>query len=497
LGKPRIAIRLIRTLAALAICTFPIMAADLAVRVSDSTSGKPVDGATVTLWRADGDSLEAETDSQGRAPFSELPPGTWRLHAAKASYVDLLDPAGRGRPIGSASKSVAIELTRAATISGTILDSKGEPFEGAKIVAVARRRSGGASRLVPFGEPGHSDDRGHYRLYGLAPGWYAVAVLPTGEPDAAAFPPAYSEFFELTPGDIRSNVNLVASTSGLGSISGVVSGIPDEQRPNIAGVGLALPGGLPAPIAGVVSESGGAFVIHNVPPGEYRLLAWTPADGREPDGPPASSAARAASRTISISAGEFQADLALQPLVKVSGRFAIEGKACTGEKQLVFQSEDGWPEVWPPVVTVNGDHFTAEGLPVGRYRIAVTGLADSCRLAPGGVVRVDGQSALTLVLTSATGEISGVVDRSDAAGSAGIVILSPADGEGSARVAPVDASGHYSFGPVVVGEYVLVARRGLDSMNYLDAIESSKTGAKLVTVEAGQKVTCELTLARK
>lgn len=115
-----------------------------------------------------------------------------------------------------------------------------------------------------------------------------------------------------------------------------------------------------------------------------------------------------------------------------------------------------------------------------------------------GLVTIDGQTVLTLVLTSATGEISGAVAAAaDARSAAGIVILSPADGEGSVQVAHIDSAGRYAFGQVVAGEYVLVARRGLDSTDYLDAVESLKLGSRLITVEAGRKVNCDLELARK
>jgi len=72
---------------------FALKAAEFAVRVSDSGSRKPIDGVTVTLSRQPGEDLAAETDSPGRAAFAELPPGSWRLHVEKASYLDLLDPA--------------------------------------------------------------------------------------------------------------------------------------------------------------------------------------------------------------------------------------------------------------------------------------------------------------------------------------------------------------------------------------------------------------------
>jgi hypothetical protein len=156
---------------------------------------------------------------------------------------------------------------------------------------------------------------------------------------------------------------------------------------------------------------------------------------------------------------------------------------------------------------VEGDRFTVEGLPAGRYRVKMPGLGSSCRLAavrvgdqaaPGGLALIDGSAPLTLVLTTATGEISGVVTTQEGKPAVGIVVLAPAeDDEGPPQVAQLDAEGRYRFSHILAGEYRLTAMNGLNSTDYLDPVEAPKLGANLVVVEAGKSVTSDLRLVRE
>jgi len=490
--------------------------------VFDSSSGRPVSGAAVLLLRQDGTALEAETDSEGRAVFAGLRPGAYSVRVEKPEYIDLMDLPGRGRPIviSAANEPIAVALTHTAVISGQVLDSQGAPVQGAKVIAIVRRSVNGQSRFTPFGEAAHTDDRGSYRLHGLPPGYYSVVVVPYGDdPTAEVFAPAYygsadpgeAVFFELQPGETRAPVNLMVAGPQAPSLSGRVSGIPGDAHPNGAAVALAARRGLRVPIASVLTDADGAFVMPHVPPGEYQLTAWAPITGRESDGPPAGANARAAARSVSVSGADLQVDLELRPLVKMSGRLVWDSGpnsrfACGGAAQIEFRSEDGWMDVWPPAVAMNGDGFTVEGLPAGRYRVEMPGLGGSCRLAavrvgdqaaPDGVAQIDGSATVTLVLITATGEISGGVTTQEGKPAPGLVVLSLADGEGAIQVARLDAEGRYRFSDVLAGTYRLMALGSLNSTDYLDALVAPNRGAKLVVVEAGRKVTSDLRLIRK
>jgi hypothetical protein len=117
--------------------------------------------------------------------------------------------------------------------------------------------------------------------------------------------------------------------------------------------------------------------------------------------------------------------------------------------------------------------------------------------APGGFALIDGSAALTLVLTTATGEISGAVTTQEDKPAVGIVVLSPADDEAASQMAQLDAEGRYRFSQVLAGEYRLTAMNSLNSTDYLDPLEAPKLGAKFVVVEAGRNVTSNLRLVEQ
>jgi hypothetical protein len=502
----------------LAGCLITLGADQGPVSVFDSSSEAPISGAALLLSRADGAVLEAETDSEGRGVFPELRPGAYLLRAEQPGYVDLLDPHGRGRPmvVSAANKNpVTIGLTRASAISGQVFDGQGTPLQGANVYAIVRRGADGAPRYIQFGNLGHTDDNGKYRLHGLPPGHYSVAVVPFGTVSGFApvfFPgsnsPGEAEFLELKPGETTS-ANLRVAAAEARSISGKLSGMPADASTGRAAVALMTRDGLQVAMSGAAADADGSFVLRDVPPGEYQLIAWTPHAGWDKGERTPGADARSAAR--SVSGVDLETGLELQPLAKVSGRLILDGATrtdypCRGGKQIAFHSEDGWDNVWRLAVAVDGLGISVEGLPAGRYRIEMPGLGDSCRLtsvrvgdqsAPGGVALIDGSAPLTLVLATATGAVSGGVITQEDKPAAGIVVLSRTDGEGVAQVAQLDGEGRYGFSQVLAGEYRLTAMDGLNSADYLDSVEASKLGAKLVVVEAGQTTMSDMRITER
>jgi hypothetical protein len=476
------------------------------VSVSDSTSGRPVEGVTITLSPPDGDPQEAVTDLSGKAAFPGMRNGDGRIRAEKPSYIDLLDPAGHGRSMAIfTSQPILIELTRCAVVSGTVVDSQGEPLEHSKVMLLARRRFSGSISVAAVGEAAYSDDRGHYRIAGVAPGWYAVAAMPVGEPDSAVFAPVQSEFLLLAAGEERREVNLMVRlwSAGGATISGVLSGMPSGQT---AAVALASTTGPTSILAGVLSSDNGSFAFPDVPPGEYRLLAWTPPGGRDDAGDSFAVTARAANRSLSATGADLRADLVLRPLAKLDGRLVGEGAGCNGAYTPTLQLLDGWLPEWTPAVTVKGNRLEALAVPPGRLRIDVADLGDSCtleavrvgdRAGKDGVIAVGDATSVTVLLRSANGEISGTAIGDGGKPAIGIVVLARSDGTSSLRIAPIDAKGRYVFHPVASGEYLIVARERLDSTDFWDAVEHVRSGATAVTVEPGKQQKCDLQLLRK
>jgi len=153
---------------------------------TESTPPRALRRAIVTVSGADliiGRS--AITDDDGRFTIDRLPVGRVSLTAHKRGYVSGAFGATRpGRPgtplvlAAGQSASVTILLARAGVIAGTIRDERGQPIAGLRVFPIDGRRPA-APRPAPGVDSDSSvltDDRGVYRLHGLAPGNYVVAA---------------------------------------------------------------------------------------------------------------------------------------------------------------------------------------------------------------------------------------------------------------------------------------------------------------------------------
>jgi len=237
----------------------------------------------------------ADTDGEGRYEFTALPPGRFTLAASKTGYVTLQFGQRRsfaaGRPIqlndAQALDAIDIALPRAGVITGRVIDDTGEPIVGVNVSAMRRQFANGVRRLTGVGRPVETDDRGVYRLFGLAPGSYYVQTtssflsesLPFGSfyhPGTAN--PAEAGRIRVGTGQVQSGVDLLLRPTSLATLSGALVD---------AGRGAPLAGGTVRAhsvgstwesTAGVVRPDA-SFSIAGVPPGDYALTA----SGRDPE----------------------------------------------------------------------------------------------------------------------------------------------------------------------------------------------------------------------
>jgi hypothetical protein len=175
-----------------AILPNPEQSADLLPAVSgvvvDSSSGRPIAGAIVTLStytigaRGTG---AMSTDPDGRFVFVGLSPArTYVLTATRFGYVP--GRFGSGDPeFGTGTqfalgerewlKTAKILLTRPSSITGRIVDEADEPVVNALVRLLSIVTIGGRPQLAALAAV-KTDDRGVYRVSSLAPGRYVVMV---------------------------------------------------------------------------------------------------------------------------------------------------------------------------------------------------------------------------------------------------------------------------------------------------------------------------------
>lgn len=152
--------------------------------LTEDATPQPVRRATVRLAGTPGTSTRVTgTDDEGRFLFPALPAGTYTLSATKPGFVAAFHGSkrpgrGPGVPIAVGDGQqvpVTLSMLRGAVIAGTITDARGQPVSSVPVLAVEARAAGPGA--VPVRAT--TDDRGAYRIFGLAPGDYVVSALPT------------------------------------------------------------------------------------------------------------------------------------------------------------------------------------------------------------------------------------------------------------------------------------------------------------------------------
>jgi len=163
-----------------------------------------------------GRSYRGESDLEGRFRIGNLPEGKYYISAELLGYINpltqLLDLGRRAKSdeerkvlearvttvyvSSSQVASVALRLERGAEIDGTVLYDDGSPAVGVHLILRPNTRSPeGADETSPTVEymeyaDQTTDDRGRYRVLGVAPGEYKVSVelsTATGEHEQNMF----------------------------------------------------------------------------------------------------------------------------------------------------------------------------------------------------------------------------------------------------------------------------------------------------------------------
>ena len=155
----------------------------------------PVSRATVSVDAGDGSGERlAVTDNDGRFRFAGLPDGRYLVRVMKTGWVTTFHGSPRpGHPPGvrvavqsGRPASIDIAMARGGVIAGRIVDHNGEPMPRQFPLLLESRLVGDQSMLSRM--RGHitigtfersTDDLGEFRLFGLPPGTYYLAVSPT------------------------------------------------------------------------------------------------------------------------------------------------------------------------------------------------------------------------------------------------------------------------------------------------------------------------------
>lgn len=266
-----------------------------------SDRGQPVGRGRITLHSAQGKAAwHAITGARGEFRFERLPAGAYFISMTHPRYVEAR-PKARGetsRIVGVGSKeAVQVDLTaiRGGAIAGTVWDRFGEPIPDVSVRAYRYAIRGNLKVLIPAEAKSYpSNDLGQYRIANLPSGRYFVAADYRG--DTAPGPTlggerfgfaetwypghssqAHAQSLRVVAGQDRVGTDFVLEPTTFVQISGVVlasSGQPASgaevsvRPPSEIDTGAAMTGGTRA-------SASGAFVISNLPPGDYLISART------------------------------------------------------------------------------------------------------------------------------------------------------------------------------------------------------------------------------
>lgn len=435
---------------------------DGAIEVRVAAGGEPQAGAEVRGyadapglgWRRAG---SARTDASGTARLAARP-GTY-LVAVRAPG---LAPA-RAEALRHAGEEVArldVALEPPVTLAGRVTGRGGEGIAGARVrlVPLASRFPGLAPPSAPDEEVARAEtgEGGAFRLDGLAPGAYAVAV------DADGRHPVLRRV--LVPGE-----PLAVALDPLGRIAGVAL---LDGRP---AAGAAVRAASADHGASATAGADGRFALA-VPAGSYRVHA-------------ALGDRAAAAGPVAVAAGESGGalELRLGPAATLEGEvvLAASGGPAAGAEVALFLHEAG--EVFARGRADATGRFRFAGLAAGAFDLRAAAPGASPARVTGLSLAAGGRFPLRLALAG-TGAIEGAVRDLAGRPLAGVRVRVISSGDGLAGAAPLEArtgfDGAWRVDGAEVGRAEVVARQ-----------DGVATGAsRAVSVAEGRAIRADLLL---
>ena len=154
--------------------------------VTKDPGGEAVKKALIELIaenQAEGGDYTAVTGADGLFRIEGILPGRYRLFAERTGFLEVEKHRARteGRVLtlaaGQELKDLAIRLEAAAVVRGRVTDEDGEPLPNSQVAVLRQTFVSGRSRLEQAGAE-RTNDLGEYRIAGLPAGNYYVSVSP-------------------------------------------------------------------------------------------------------------------------------------------------------------------------------------------------------------------------------------------------------------------------------------------------------------------------------
>lgn len=269
-------------------------------KVTDD-NGKPIANADVyilVVGAVNFNSKGASTDDSGKFRVKNLPPGMYRVNVSSSGYV--MSPMDRPKQTElekfyRAGESVNITMIKGGVITGKVTDASGDPIVGVTVHAVRVRGNGDSiTDNYNLHTEKRTDDRGIYRMYGLAEGRYLVYAgrsqyqnLPTAfDRDSPTYYPSSTRdtaaIINLQSGEESTGIDIRYRNERGFSVSGIIR-LPAGIEARWSSVNLTDPtNNLQISYTQAIEQDGRrGFEFRGVGDGDYKINVSSSTEGME------------------------------------------------------------------------------------------------------------------------------------------------------------------------------------------------------------------------
>ncbi|MGA3025013.1 MAG: carboxypeptidase-like regulatory domain-containing protein [Bryobacteraceae bacterium] len=534
----------------LAVLPAALLAEDASVGgvVLNDSTGKPVHMALVTLSTTGAKPMEAAvyTDANGAFQFNAVPPGRYYLRAGEFRYQGVGAPTPDHYPgiltLGSGEVRQGIELRMRplGAISGVVLDQNGDPLPHVNVRLLVSTWARGR-RTPAYRNGAASNERGEFRIHGIAPGRYFLSAtaqftqtmeihpqVTLGEPIpdlvfGRVWYPNATRLQEARPVEVKAGADvqdivLQMTTTAAASVSGHVE-VPD----GVAGRGVQMSfvpqdEELAIPATSSFGSNDQKFAMTGLAPGRYTAITMLQDDDQY----------RGVDE-VDLQPGPQEVVLHLQKGVRLTGRLEVQGPGAGNLTQYRITLIPGditsfrRSRLSAPVDADGAFAFAAvtsgvwdigvQPIPKGGYVKAMR-LGDRDVLTEDMTITPSTSAPLHVVVSTRGGVVTGTAKvpegtRADPtaadpamAGLTGspraVVLLAPAGKfshvESFFMMRPADEDGKYEIGGITPGSYKVFAfdHLGRDSTRDPDFMARIDPLGKPVEVHEGERINLDL-----